>query len=112
MDYHQPTNPISFIPLGKDNNKNFRIFLKDVNKQVLETKYTLNLGQLLQMIPDIKHCILNRIPLKPNLPPTITSIAIYHQMAMIHVQVGKNFIEYVLVDGGSKINIITKKLNV
>ncbi len=61
------------------------------------------------MIPTIKHCILNSVPLKLNLPPTITSIAIYHQMAMIHVQVGKNFIEYVLVDRGSKVNIITKK---
>jgi hypothetical protein len=76
---------------------------------VLETKFTLNLGQLLQVIPDIKRYIFNSIPLKPNLPePIVTSVAIYHQMAVIHVQIRKNFIEYVLLDGGSKVNIITK----
>ncbi len=38
------------------------------------------------------------------------SIAIYHQMAMIQVQVKKNFIENILLDGGFGINIIMKKL--
>jgi hypothetical protein len=33
-------------------------------------------------------------------------------MVVIHVQVGKNFIEDVLLDGGSGINIITKNLRV
>jgi hypothetical protein len=33
-------------------------------------------------------------------------------MAMIQVQVGMNFIEDVLLDGGSRVNIITKKLKV
>jgi hypothetical protein len=33
-------------------------------------------------------------------------------MAVIHVHVGKNFIENVLLDGGSIVNIITKKLRV
>jgi len=32
-------------------------------------------------------------------------------MANIHVKIGKNFIEDVLLDGGSGVNIITKKLN-
>jgi hypothetical protein len=31
-------------------------------------------------------------------------------MVVIHVQVRNNFIEYVLLDGGSKVNIITEKL--
>jgi hypothetical protein len=31
-------------------------------------------------------------------------------MAVIYVQIGKNFIEDVLLDGGSKVNIITKEL--
>ncbi len=39
--------------------------LKDINKQVLGTKYTLNLGQLLKVIHDIKRYILNLIPSKP-----------------------------------------------
>jgi hypothetical protein len=31
-------------------------------------------------------------------------------MAMIHVQIGKNFIKDVLLDGGSRANIITENL--
>jgi hypothetical protein len=31
-------------------------------------------------------------------------------MAVIHVQIGRNFTDYVFLNGGSKINIITKKL--
>ncbi len=79
----------------------------------METKYTLNLGQLLRVIPDIKSYILNPIPSKLVLPePIVASIAINLQMAVIQVQVGKNFIEYVLLKGGSKINIIMEKLRV
>jgi hypothetical protein len=33
-------------------------------------------------------------------------------MAVIQVQVGKNFIEDVFVDGGFRVNIITEKLKV
>jgi len=33
-------------------------------------------------------------------------------MAMIQVQVGKNFIKNVLIDGGYGVNIIMKKLRV
>jgi hypothetical protein len=33
-------------------------------------------------------------------------------MAVIQVQIGKNFIEVVLLDGGSGVNIIMKKLKV
>ncbi len=31
-------------------------------------------------------------------------------MALIHAQVGKNFIDYVLINGGFRINIIIEKL--
>jgi hypothetical protein len=65
------------------------------------------------VIPDIKSYILNPIPSKLVLPePIVASIAINLQMAVIQVQVGKNFIEYVLLKGGSKINIIMEKLRV
>jgi hypothetical protein len=68
-------------------NKNLEFFLKDISKQVLETKHTLNLGQLLRVIPDVKRYILNPIPSKPTLPKTtVTSIAIDHQMVVIQVQ--------------------------
>jgi len=41
---------------------------------------------------------------------TIASITINHQMAMLQLQVGKNFIKDVFLNGGSKVNIITEKL--
>jgi len=51
---------------------------------MLETKYTLNLGQLLWVILDIKHYIFKSIPSKPVLPePTIALITIDHQMVVI-----------------------------
>jgi hypothetical protein len=40
----------------------------------------------------------------------IVAIAIDNHMAIIQVQIGKNTIEDVLLDGGSRINIITKQL--
>jgi hypothetical protein len=65
------------------------------------------------MIPDIKHYIFNLIPSKPILPKSIIAlVTIYHQMAIIQVQVGKNFIRYVLLDGGFGVNIIMEKLKV
>jgi hypothetical protein len=60
-------------------NKTLEEIQRDISKQVLETKYTLNLGQLLWMIPDIKHYILNLVPLKHVLPkPKVASVAIDH----------------------------------
>jgi hypothetical protein len=44
------------------------------------------------------------------LEPAYAIVAIDHQMVVIQVQVGKNFIDDVLIDGGSKINIITENL--
>jgi len=41
---------------------------RNISKQILKTKYTLNLGQLLWVIPDIKCYIFNLVPLKPTLP--------------------------------------------
>jgi hypothetical protein len=65
------------------------------------------------VILDIKRFSPNPTPSKlVLLEPIITSIAIDHQMVVIHVQVRKNFIEDVLLDGGFGINIITKKLRV
>ncbi len=40
----------------------------------------------------------------------IIVITINNHMAIIQVQIGKNTIEDVLLDGGSRINIITKQL--
>jgi len=78
-----------------------KIFFFKSYKGVLETKYTLNLGQLLRVIIDIKRYIFNLVPSKPTLSkPTVAVVAIDHQMAIIKIQVGKNFIEDVLLHGG------------
>jgi hypothetical protein len=65
------------------------------------------------VILNIKCHIFNSIPSKLALLESIVaSIAIDHQMAVIQVQLGKNFIEDILIDGGFRINVITKKLRV
>jgi hypothetical protein len=65
------------------------------------------------MIPNIKHYVLNSVPSKLVLLEwAVASVAIDHHMAMIQVQVGKNLIENVFLNGGYRVNIITKKLKV
>jgi hypothetical protein len=87
--------------------------LKDISKQVLEIKYILSLGQLLWVIPDIKCYVLNLVPLEHVIQElVVASIVIDHQMAMIQVQVGKNFVGDVYLDGGFRVNIIIEKLKV
>ncbi len=39
-----------------------------------------------------------------------TTIEVDNEMAIIQIQVGKNIIENVLIDGGASVNIITKNL--
>ncbi len=65
------------------------------------------------MIPNIKRYIFNLLPSKlVLLELVVTLVAINHQMLLIQVQVKKNFIENVVLDGGSRINIIMRKLKV
>jgi len=65
------------------------------------------------MIPNIKHYVFNLVPSKLVLLEwVVASVAIDHHMAMIQVQVGKNLIENVFLNGGFRVNIITKKLKV
>ncbi len=45
-----------------------------------------------------------------SLEPIIASIAIDHKMIVIHVQIGRNFIEDFLCDGGFGVNSIIEKL--
>jgi hypothetical protein len=53
------------------------------------------------------------VPSKPiSSKPIVASMAIDHQMAVIKVQVGKNFIEDVFLHGGFGVNIIPEKLKV
>jgi hypothetical protein len=87
--------------------------LKDINTQVLETKYVINFGQLLKIVLDIKRYIFKLVKpfqlvqLKLVQPKHACAvIAIDHQMVMVQVQVNKNFIDNVLIDGGFGVNII------
>jgi len=67
----------------------------------------------LWVIPDIKCYIFNPIPSKLVVSElAFALITIDHQMVVIHVRVGKNFIEDVLLNGGYGVNIIVEKLRV
>ncbi len=96
----------------------------DIGKQMLETSYTLNLGQLFKIALELKRYLWQK--LKPekiqNVSITTTDkqvcfsilevgttiVVINNYMIVIQVQVGKNTIEDVLLDGGARVNIITK----
>ncbi len=93
---------------------------------MLKTSYTLNLGQLLKITLELKRYLWQKLKPKENqnvsktttnkqISPFILEvgtivIVIHNHMAVIHVQIGKNTIEDVLLDGVSKVNIITKQL--
>jgi hypothetical protein len=100
---------------------------QDINKQMLETTYTLKLGQLLKIGLDLKEYMWQKLKLeKPNIAikqilkpsvPTVfethselytSIIKVNNHMAIIQVQVGKNLVENVLIDGGASRNIITE----
>jgi hypothetical protein len=74
------------------------------------------LGHLFKIAPDLRQYVATKfnlkkiiiIVLKPNL--VIVYVAINPHMVMIQVQVGKNLSKDVLLDGGSGVNIMTKKL--
>jgi hypothetical protein len=102
-----------------------KIFL-DIGKQMLETSYTLNLGQLFKIILGLKKYLWHKLKPKKtqnlnrattdkqvsSLVPKVRTIVvtIYNHTAVIQVHIGKNTIEDVLLDGGFGVNIITKQL--
>jgi hypothetical protein len=89
---------------------------------MLETSYTLNLGQLLKIAFELKKYLWQK--LKPefflnvskttidkqvgySVPKVATTVvAINSHITIIQVWIGNNTIEYVLLDEGSGINII------
>ncbi len=93
---------------------------------MLETSYTLNLGQLLKITPKLKKYFWQK--LKPKKTQNVSKVTIDKQvgysvpkvgivyvvinnhMAIIQIQIGKNTIEDVLLDGGSGVNIIIEQL--
>jgi hypothetical protein len=62
------------------------------------------------IVPNIKRCIFKLVksiqPIQLELACAI--VAIDHQMVVIHVHVVKFFIDDLLINGGSRINIITE----
>jgi hypothetical protein len=74
------------------------------------------LGQLFKITLDLKQYVVAKFSLRrrtiiaPRLGPIIAFVAINPHMAMIQVQVGKNMVEDVLLDGGSSVNIMAKEL--
>jgi undecaprenyl pyrophosphate phosphatase UppP len=101
------------------------IFL-DINKHMLKINYTLNLGQLLKIALELKRYFWQKLKLKKIQNVSKTTIhkqvnslvlevgtiivAIGNHIAVIQVQIGKNTIEDVLLDGGFGVNIITEQL--
>jgi hypothetical protein len=91
---------------------------------MLETSYILNLGQLLKIAPKLKRSLWQKLKLEKNkiltrattneqvgssIPEVgITTVTINNHMVVIQIQIGKNTIEDVLLDGGSRVNIIIK----
>ncbi len=93
---------------------------------MLKTIYILNLRQLLKIILELKRYIWQKLKPKKTqivnkttiekqvgsliLEVGTTIVIIDNHKAIIQVQIAKNTIEDVLLDGGSTINIITKQL--
>jgi len=99
---------------------------------MLETTYTLSLGQLLKIAPNLKKYMWQKLKQKkPNiitkviLKRSVATVVDTHskvdtiatkvddQMAIIQIQVAKNIVEDVLIDGGASVNNIieTSKQN-
>ncbi len=95
----------------------------------METTYTLRLSQLLNIAPNLKKYMWQKLkPEKPYITTKvisqpsvatvietrfevdITSLNVDNRMTVIQVQVGKNTIEDVLLNGRVSVNIITKNL--
>jgi hypothetical protein len=93
---------------------------------MLETSYILNLGQLLKIAPELKKYLwsklkpekiqnVNKVTTKKQVIFSVpkvrtTVVALDNHMAVIQVQIGKNTIKDVLLDGDFKGNIIIEQL--
>ncbi len=93
---------------------------------MLEISYTMSLGQLFKIAVELKRYIWQKLKLNKthNVNKTTTQeqvgssipevgtivIAIDTHMVVIQVQIGKNMIQDVLLDGGYRVNIITEQL--
>ncbi len=99
---------------------------QDICKQMLEISYDFILGQLLKIAPKLKSYFWQKLKADKILNLNITTInkqvislvskvaivavIINNHMVIIQVQIGKNTIDDVLLDGGFGVNIITEQL--
>jgi hypothetical protein len=71
------------------------------------------LGQLFKIIPNLKQGVATKFASRKNIVttsrfnPVIALVVIDPHMVMIQVQVCKNMVEDVLLDGGADMNIMT-----
>lgn len=83
---------------------------------MLESKHSITLEQLFWLIPDLKQHVLakvfpSKILVLPKLPSTtIATIDMDPHMVVISINVGKNLVVDVLLDGGLTVNMITHSL--
>jgi hypothetical protein len=82
----------------------------------LESKHTLTLGQLFRIASNLRQYVTTKIaPRKKNvtmLGPNliIACMVVDFHMVVIKIQVGKNMVEDILLDGKSSMNIMTEEL--
>lgn len=74
-----------------------------------------NLRSIFHLTLDLKKYVISKLYLlkvtkAPKTNFIITLVAIDHRVVVIQIQVGKNIIEDILLYGGFKVNINTKKL--
>jgi len=94
----------------------FFSILEDITQHLLKSKHTLTFGQLFKIASYLRQYVATKLvprrriitTSRPNL--VITLVASDPHVDVIQVQVGKNMVEYVLLDGGSKVNIIIEEL--
>jgi hypothetical protein len=85
-------------------------------QQLLESEHTFTLGKFFRIAPNLRQYVgakitpRRRIVIMPRPNPVIAFVAIDPHMVVIKIQVGKNMVEDVLLDGGSNVNIMTKEL--
>jgi hypothetical protein len=87
-----------------------------IKKQLWGRKYTHTLGQSFHLAPNLKECVISKSShvkiikvLKSN--PMVLSITIDHPHGSHSwVEVGKNIVEFFLLDGGFGVNIVIEGL--
>lgn len=126
VDLIKPTKLQNFLSTSPSKIIYVVYIFQDINKQMLKISYTLNLKQLIKIVPNQKKYMWQKLKVdKPQINirtiilkattsiildiNTIT-IIINNHMAIVQVQIGINTIDDAFLNGGSKVNIIIGQL--